>query len=105
MSYATLDDVKQHLRYDDNSNDVVLQSYLDASEQVINQFITDAVTDNMRPALKVACLLLCGHFDDDRNAKGDTMTAQGNVIKHPTYSTLPNSIQLLLQPYRKPTAV
>ena len=67
MSYATLDDVKQHLRYDDNSNDTVLQAYLDASEQVINNFITDAVTDGMQPALRAATLLLCGYLDDDRN--------------------------------------
>lgn len=103
--YATLDEVKQHLRYDDDSNDTVLQAYLLASEQVINRFITDTVTDEMLPTLKVATFLLCGHFDNDRNATGDNRTSQGNVISHPTYSSLPNSVQLLLQPYRCPTAI
>ena len=96
MSYATLDDVKQHLRYDDNSSDAVLQAYLDASVQTINRFITDVVTDEMRPALKVATLLLCGYLDDDRN---------GEMVQNfsPTFSGLPHSVQMLLQPYRTPT--
>lgn len=98
MSYATIDDVKQHLRYDDNSNDVVLQAYLDASEQVINRFITDAVTDDMQPALRAATLLLCGYLDDDRNSE----TVQNFS---PTFSGLPHSVQMLLQPYRAPTVV
>ena len=87
MSYATLDDVKQHLRYDDNSNDVVLQSYLDASEQVIDGFITDTVDDKMRKALKVATLLLCGYLDDDRNGEAVHTFS-------PTYSGLPHSCLL-----------
>ena len=98
MSYATLDDVKQHLRYDDNSNDVVLQAYLDASEQVINRFITDAVTDDMQPVLRAATLLLCGYLDDDRNSE----TVQNFT---PTFSGLQHSVQMLLQQYRAPTVV
>lgn len=98
MSYAALDEVKQHLRYDDDSNDVILQSYIDASEQIINQFITDKVTNSMLSALRAATFLLCGYLDNDRNGE--------NVLTWtPTYSGLPHSVQMLLQPYRKPTVV
>lgn len=98
MSYATLDEVKTHLRYDDESNDTVLRAYLDASTALIDGYITDAVTEPMLPALKAASLLLCGHLDDNRNAESVAdMT--------PSLSALPLSVEMLLKPYRTPTAV
>jgi len=98
VSYATLDDVKQHLHYDDNSNDTVLQAYIDASTQVINDYITDNVTDDMLPRLQVATFLLCGFIDDDRNSQ-QTMTPT------PSFSGLPHPVEMLLLSYRKPTVV
>lgn len=96
MIYATLDDVKQHLRYDDTSNDTVLTAYLEAATAAIDKYITAEVTSDMLPALKVATLLLCGHFDNDRNAEQDRPPL-------PTNSGLPFSVSLLLAPYRAPT--
>lgn len=98
MSYATLDEVKAHLRYDDDSNDAVLAVYLNASEQAINNYITDEPSPQMLPTLKAATLLLCGYFDNDRNAEKDRQVM-------PNMSMLPHSVTLLLLPYRTPTAV
>ena len=100
MTYATLDELKEHLRYEpsDDSNDATLTAYLVAAEQTISRYITDDITEDMLPALKVATLLLCGYFDIDRNAERDRPELA-------TMSGLPYSVQLLLTPYRKPTAV
>ena len=100
MIYATLAEVKEHLRYEpsDTSNDATLSAYLAAAEQAITQYITDTVTGDMKQSLKVATLLLCGYFDIDRNAEQD----RPELV---TMSGLPYSVQLLLTPYRKPTAV
>lgn len=94
--YATLAEVKQHLRYDDESNDLILQGFLAGAETAINNYITDTVTDDMLPALKVATLLLVGNFDEDRNA-GKEKSNDDNY--------LPPAVRRLLYPYRKPTAV
>lgn len=98
MSYATLDEVKTHLRYDDESNDVVLTAYIDASTALIDSYITDAISDSMMPTLKVATLLLCGHLDDNRNA-------ESTADMTPSLSALPYAVEMLLKPYRTPTAV
>ena len=100
MSYATLDEVKEHLRYEpsDTSNDMVFQVYIDASTQVINDYITDSVTDEMLPRLKAATFLLCGFIEHDRDAQ-QTMTPT------PSFSGLPHPVEMLLRPYRKPTVV
>lgn len=96
MSYATLDDVKQHLRYDDTSNDTVLTAYLEAATAAIDKYITADVTSDMLPVLRAATLLLCGHLDNDRNAEQDRPPL-------PTNSGLPYSVSMLLAPYRAPT--
>ena len=98
MSYASLDEVKAHLRYDDDASDEVLRAYLDASTALIDNYITDAVTESMLPALKAASLLLCGHLDDNRNAE-----STANIT--PSLSALPYAVEMLLKPYRTPTAV
>lgn len=93
MRYATLDDVKHHLRYDDDASDEILSSYLFAATRAVNNYITEAPTDDMIPVLKVATLLMVGYLDDNRNAE------RGDV--HGNY--LPASVRQLLAPYRKPT--
>lgn len=94
--YATLAEVKQHLRYDDDSNDVILAGFLAGAETAIDNYITDPVVLGMLPVLKVATLLLVGNMDDYRNAEKDTPD-NGNY--------LPMPVQRLLYPYRTPTAV
>ena len=96
MPYATLEQVKQHLRYDDDSNDLLLDSYLHAASAAIDNYITDAVTDQMLPVLRIATLLLCGYYDDNRVANRD-MPSDGNYLIPP--------IRALLYPYRQPTAI
>lgn len=95
MSWATLEQVKQHLRYDadDTSNDAVLQAYLDATTVAISNYITEAVTDANRPLLRTAQLLYVGYLDQYRNAEADA-PVNGNY--------LPQPITALLWPLRTP---
>lgn len=93
MKLATLDELKHHLRYDGDDDDVMLSSYLAASEQLVKSYITDKITDEMLPVLKVATLLMAGYLDDNRNSERGE--AFGNY--------LPAAVRQLLAPYRMPT--
>ena len=93
--WVTLEDAKHHLRYDDDSNDTVLEAYIKASEAAVEQYITDEVTAEDTPNIKVAVLLLVGYYDYHRNASSEM----------PNFgSYLPDSVRALLWPYRTPTA-
>lgn len=95
MSWATLEQVKQHLRYDadDTSNDAVLQAYLEATTVAITGYITAAVTPANTPLLRTAQLLYVGYLDQYRNAEAEA-PVNGNY--------LPQPITALLWPLRTP---
>lgn len=96
MNIVSLDLVKEHLRYDDDSNDLVLQGYLDAAESVVLGYITDKFEGDYPKAIHQAILIMCGYFDQYRNAEKEA-PVNGNF--------LPMPVQSLLYPYRTPTAL
>lgn len=93
---VTLDEVKHHLRYDDDANDVTLTMYIKAAEAAINRYITDTVPESAGDDIKVAALMLIGYFDENRSPDSATLT-NGNY--------LPQPVMAMLYPYRKPTAI
>ena len=95
-NWVTLEEAKHHLRYDDDSNDPMLMAYIAAAEAAINRYITDDVTADATPDIKVAVLLLVGYYDNHRNMDKD-MLSDGNY--------LPAPVRALLWPYRQPTAL
>lgn len=96
MSIVSLETLKEHLRYDDDSNDTMLQGYLDAADSVVLSYITDELEPDHPKAIHQAILLLCGYWDQYRNAEQEA-PVNGNF--------LPMPVQSLLYPYRKPTAI
>ena len=93
MQWITLDEVKHHLRYDDDANDAALTMYIAAAESAINRYINTDVPESGTGDIKTAALMLVGYFDDNRNADKDTPT-NGNYLPQPVVS--------LLYPYRQP---
>lgn len=93
-NWVTLEDAKHHLRYDDDSNDQMLIAYIAAAEAAINRYITDDVTADATPDIKVAALLLVGYYDYNRNMDKD-MPSDGNY--------LPPPVRALLWPYHQPS--
>lgn len=91
--FATLDEVKHHLRYDDDDSDEILTIYLQSAQTAVKNYITDEITYEMLPALKVATLLMVGYLDDNRN--GERGAEFGNF--------LPAPVRQMLAPYRTPT--
>ncbi|AKI26992.1 head-tail connector protein [Moraxella catarrhalis] len=91
--FATLDEVKHHLRYDDTDSDEILTIYLQSAQTAVKNYITDEINDDMLPALKVATLLLVGYLDDNRNSE--------NGAEFGNY--LPAPVRQMLAPYRTPT--
>lgn len=96
MSIVSLETLKDHLRYDDDDNDMMLQGYLDAADSVVKNYITDEFESEYPKAIHQAILLLCGFWDKHRNSEGET-PVNGNY--------LPMPVQSLLFHYRKPTAI
>ncbi|MFW1942928.1 head-tail connector protein [Acinetobacter guillouiae] len=96
MSIVSLETLKEHLRYDDDDNDMMLQGYLDAADSVVKNYITDEFESEYPKAIHQAILLLCGFWDKHRNAETET-PVNGNY--------LPMPVQSLLFHYRKPTAI
>lgn len=90
--FATLDEVKHHLRYDDDSNDTILAIYLQTAENAVKNYITDDITDEILPSLKTATLLMVGYLDDNRDGK------QGEQFGN----YLPACVRQVLSPYRAP---
>ena len=93
MIFATLDEVKHHLRYDDDDSDEILTIYLQSAQTAVKNYITDDITDEMLPALKVATLLMVGYLDENRNSENGAEF--GNF--------LPAPVRQMLAPYRMPT--
>lgn len=91
--FATLDEVKHHLRYDDTDSDEILTIYLQSAQTAVKNYITDKISDDMLPALKVATLLLVGYLDENRNSE--------NGAEFGNY--LPAPVRQMLAPYRTPT--
>lgn len=91
--FATLDEVKHHLRYDDTDSDEILTIYLQSAQTAVKNYITDDISNEMLPALKVATLLMVGYLDDNRN--GERGGQFGNY--------LPAPVRQMLSPYRMPT--
>lgn len=91
--FATLDEVKHHLHYDDDDSDEILQIYLQSAQTAVKNYITDDITDEMLPSLKVATLLLVGYLDENRNSENGAEF--GNF--------LPAPVRQMLAPYRTPT--
>lgn len=96
MSIVSLETLKEHLRYDVDDNDLMLQGYLDAADSVVKNYITDEFESEYPKAIHQAILLLCGFWDKHRNAESET-PVNGNY--------LPMPVQSLLFHYRKPTAI
>ena len=96
MAWVTLEEVKHHLRYDDDSNDIMLAAYIAAAESAVNQYITKTVDTVAAPDIKVAVLLLVGHYDYNR-IPGKDMPDDGNY--------LPAPVRALLWPYHQPTVM
>ena len=93
MEWITLDEVKHHLRYDDDANDTILTVYMRAANSAINRYIDADAPESAADDIKAAALLLVGYFDQHRNADKDTPT-NGNYLPQPVIA--------LLYPYHTP---
>tara|TARA_R100000935_G_C2825317_1_gene161957 strand:+ start:601 stop:891 length:291 start_codon:yes stop_codon:yes gene_type:complete len=94
MVWVTLEEVKHHLRYDDDANDATLTMYINAAELAVKRYITEEIPAEGTEDIKVATLMLIGYFDDNRSPDKDTPT-NGNYLPQPVMS--------MLYSYRRPT--
>ena len=97
MSIVTIDQVREHLRYDTEDNDPMLEMYIKAAENAVLNYVTDIFENNVYPdAVKHAVLLMVGMFDREREP-----SKESSIIDN----YLPPAVRALLYPYRTPTAI
>ena len=97
MSIVTIDQVREHLRYDTEDNDPMLEMYIKAAENAVLNYVTDTFENNVYPDdVKHAVLLMVGMFDREREP-----SKESSIIDN----YLPPAVRALLYPYRTPTAI
>ena len=96
MSIVELHEVKLHLQYADDSNDVPLKSFIVAADAIIKNYITDDFGSEYPSAIKQAALLLIEYWEQHRKGVRD-VSVNGNYLPIPVLS--------LLNLYRKPTVL
>jgi len=97
MSIVTIDQVREHLRYDTEDNDPMLEMYIKAAENAVLNYVTDTFENNVYPDdIKHAVLLMVGMFDREREP-----SKESSIIDN----YLPPAVRALLYPYRTPTAI
>ena len=76
MSIVELHEVKCHLHYADDSNDVSLKSFIVAADAIKN-YITDNFGSEYPSAIKQAALLLIEYWEQHRKDGGE-VSVNGN---------------------------
>lgn len=91
---VSLEEVKEHLRYDSDDNDTYLEGLIYAAEAVIRKHVDGATLESgVDASIFHAALLLIGYWDNNRNGE----EANGWY--------LPPAVLALLTPFRTPVAV
>ena len=91
---VSLEEVKEHLRYDSDDNDTYLEGLIYAAEVVIRKHVDEATLESgVDSSICHAALLLIGYWDNNRNGE----EANGWY--------LPPAVLALLTPFRTPVAV
>ncbi|MBY6102953.1 head-tail connector protein [Marinobacter nauticus] len=84
----TLESVKEHLRVTHTAEDSVIQSYWDAAEGHVAEYLGDDLPDPMPQPIQAAVLLLVGDLYVNRTRQADRVLHENSAYA------------LLLNPYR-----
>ena len=87
MSIVDLQEVKRHLQYNDNSNDLFLKGLIVAAESVIKNYIRENTEVECLFVIKQAVLLLIEYWEKYRK-DGSTVSINGNYLPEPVLSLL-----------------
>ena len=99
---CTLEEVKQHLRYDADDNDVELEIYLEAAEEMVFNYVDDEyryLSEFPQP-FRTAVLVLVGYHDAYRNGEGVQKMQMGKDTALIDGNFLPPAVRFSLFPYR-----
>ena len=80
MSIVELHEVKRHLHYADDSNDVSLKSFIVAADAIIKNYITDNFGSEYPSAIKQAALLLIEYWEKHRKDEGEVSVNGKEVV-------------------------
>ena len=88
---VTLDEVKVHLRIDQNAEDAYLESLIRQAQAVAEDYCRVPFSDEAPEPVRLAVLLFVGFYYENRD-----------VPDQQTYNTMRTAFQNLLYPYRDP---
>lgn len=83
-----LQKVKSHLRIEDNAEDLLIQTYMDAAEKLVLKYLGDDMPDPVPEPVTAAMLLLTADLYENRQRQGTEVFYQNYTYR------------LLLSPYR-----
>lgn len=87
----TADDVKQHLRIEDDEEDGYIESLIQQAQAVAEDFCRTEFGDDVPQPVRLALLLMVSHYYENRDNPDRTI-----------YVTLRMAFENLLYPYRDP---
>lgn len=101
MKMPTIDEIKSHLNLEHNEDDLLLITYASAARDAIENHLNRKIHEDSVPdsdsngivfnnAIKLAILMLVGHWYDNREP----------VITNGSAYILPLTYQILINPYR-----
>ena len=88
---VTLDEVKAHLRIDQNAEDAYLESLIRQAQAVAEDYCRVPFSEEAPEPVRLAVLLFIGFYYENRD-----------VPDQQTYNTMRTAFQNLLYPYRDP---
>ena len=87
----TADDVKLHLRIEDDDEDAYIEDLIEQAQAAAEDFCRTEFGDNAAPPVRLAVLLMVSHYYENRDNPDRTI-----------YTTMRMAFENLLYPYRDP---
>ena len=66
MPIVTLEGVKSHIKVENDAEDALIQTYIDAGEGFVRRYCGQDFEDNVPPVIKVACLTVIAGMYESR---------------------------------------
>lgn len=68
MPMVTLEEAKAHIKVEHDTEDALIQTYLDAAEGFVRRYCGQDFEDGVPPVIKVACMMVLAGMYENRQS-------------------------------------
>lgn len=68
MPMVTLEEAKAHIKVEHDTEDALIQTYLDAAEGFVRRYCGQDFEDSVPPVVKVACMMVLAGMYENRQS-------------------------------------